>query len=67
MLAALGGLLAAGAAAEVARRGHQLPSLGRRYRSPVEPTAQTSRAAEPVNPEAADWWRALDEGRDPTR
>jgi len=64
LVTALGALLAAGAAAEVARRGHLLPSLGRRYRSPVSPTAQT---AEPVATEPADWWQALDEGRDPTR
>jgi uncharacterized membrane protein (TIGR02234 family) len=63
LAAALGGLLAAGAAAEVARRGHQLPGLGRRYRSPGGPIART----EPVTTEPADYWQALDEGRDPTR
>jgi uncharacterized membrane protein (TIGR02234 family) len=76
LLVALGGLLAAGAAAEVARRGHQLPSLGRRYQSPVSPTAQTARTertagtadtTQPAPTEPADWWQALDEGRDPTR
>jgi uncharacterized membrane protein (TIGR02234 family) len=63
LVAAVGGLLAAGAAAEVARRGHQLPGLGRRYRSPGGRMTQT----EPVTTEPADYWQALDEGRDPTR
>lgn len=64
LVAALGALLAAGAAAEVARRGHELPGLGRRYNSPVSLASPT---AEPVRTEPADWWQALDEGRDPTR
>lgn len=64
LVAALGGLLAAGAAAQVARRGHQLPSLGRRYRAPVSPTAHPT---EQGRTEPEDWWQALDEGRDPTR
>ncbi|CAA9369514.1 MAG: hypothetical protein AVDCRST_MAG21-552 [uncultured Nocardioidaceae bacterium] len=63
-LTALGGLVAAGAAAPVAWRGHLLPALGRRYRSPVSPSAET---AKPVAAEPGDWWQALDEGRDPTR
>jgi uncharacterized membrane protein (TIGR02234 family) len=63
-LTAIGALIATGAAAPVAWRSHRLPGLGRRYRSPVSPSAET---AEPVTAESGDWWQALDEGRDPTR
>lgn len=56
LLTALGGALAAVAAAVVVLRSDRLPSMGRRYRSPA-----------PAPNDPADWWQAMDEGRDPTR
>lgn len=66
LLTALGGLLAAAAAAVVAVHGHRLPSMGRRYSSPV-PAPTREAAAAPSSDDPADWWQELDEGRDPTR
>lgn len=66
LVTALGGLLAAAAAGVVAVRGHRLPSMGRRYSSPV-PAATREAADVSRSDDPADWWQELDEGRDPTR
>ncbi len=72
LVTATGGLLGMLAAADLVRRGHRLPGLGRRHQSPVGAASEVSAAspgvpAEQVTADPADWWQALDDGRDPTR
>jgi len=64
LVTALGGVLAALAATVVVLRGHRWPSMGRRYAAPGPAPAP---APAPAPPDPADWWQALDDGRDPTR
>ncbi|GLZ39428.1 Trp biosynthesis-associated membrane protein [Actinokineospora sp. NBRC 105648] len=57
-LAVVGGVLMVAAGALLAVRGHRMPRLGGRYRSPG--AAKESARTE------ADLWQALSEGEDPT-
>lgn len=72
LLAALGGLLLAGAGALTVWRGKGMPRLGARYDAPGTPgTARVEEGGAASPPRrAADedqqLWDALDEGRDPT-
>jgi uncharacterized membrane protein (TIGR02234 family) len=58
------GCLVAGAA--VAVRGHRWAVMGSRYDAPVAPRAAAQRDAD-QEIDDAELWRALDQGRDPTR
>ena len=58
-IAVLGSLLAVGAAAYAIKATPHWPEMGRRYYAPV-----TAAAAAPET--SLDWWKAIDEGRDPT-
>ncbi|WP_407912541.1 TIGR02234 family membrane protein [Kitasatospora sp. NE20-6] len=65
-VAAAGGVLLALAGAVTVRAGRNWPAMGARYEAPARRAAPAPRAARPVD-SAAELWKALDRGEDPTR
>ncbi|WP_448623791.1 Trp biosynthesis-associated membrane protein [Geodermatophilus sp. URMC 64] len=60
------GLLAAGTGVLVVLRGRTWPAMGRRYERPGAPAAARPARERTEEDRAADAWRALDRGLDPT-
>ncbi|GAA1224734.1 TIGR02234 family membrane protein [Kitasatospora nipponensis] len=69
-VAALGGLLLAAAGLLTLTRGRHWPTMGTRYDAPAAAGARAAKAPAPARAEeresAADLWKALDRGEDPT-
>lgn len=65
-LAAVGAVLIAGAGAALVLRGHRMPRMGRRYRTPTTSGPTTSRPPQHHEPKYHELWERIDAGEDPT-